>query len=90
MGDRTLKNGENTVIVLYANLLSDIKTRIRQTQFYKQYGVNAAIVKQPVSQFELTRALPENLKSRLPSIEELEAELGGIHQEERDERFTVN
>jgi len=27
--------------------------------------------------------MPENLKSRLPSIEELEAELGGIQQEER-------
>jgi len=30
---------------------------------------------------ELTRAHPENLKSSLPSIEEPEAELGGIHQE---------
>jgi hypothetical protein len=28
-----------------------------------------------VSDYELTRALPENLKSSLPSIEELEAEL---------------
>ena len=34
------------------------------------------------SEYELTRALPENLKSSLPSIEELEAELSGIHQEE--------
>jgi hypothetical protein len=71
---------ENTGIMLYANLLNDIKTRIHQAQFYKKY---AAIMKQPVSQFELTRALPENLKSSLLSIEELEAELGGIHQEER-------
>jgi len=70
---------ENTGIVLYANLLSDIKTRIRQAQFYKKY---AAIMKQPVSQFELPRALPEN-RSGLPSIEELEEELGGVHQEER-------
>jgi len=30
-----------------------------------------------VSEYELTRALPENLKSSLPSIEEIEAELGG-------------
>ena len=28
-----------------------------------------------VSQYELTRALPDELKSSLPSIEELEAEL---------------
>ena len=34
------------------------------------------------SECELTRALPENLRSGLPSIEELEAELGGIQQEE--------
>ena len=34
------------------------------------------------SEYELTRALPENLKSSLPSIEELEAELSGIHQED--------
>ncbi len=32
-----------------------------------------------VSEYELTRALPENLKSSLPSIEEIEAELGGTH-----------
>ncbi len=35
-----------------------------------------------ISEYELTRALPVNLRSSLPSIEELEAELGGIHQEE--------
>jgi len=34
------------------------------------------------SEYEPTRALPENLRSRLPSIEELEAELSGIHQED--------
>ena len=38
---------------------------------------NTGIMKQPVSQFDLTRALPEKLKSSLPSIVELEAELGG-------------
>ncbi len=43
---------------------------------------NVAIMKQPVSQFGLTCALPENLRSSLLSIEELEAELGGIHLEE--------
>ncbi len=35
-----------------------------------------------VSEYELTRALPENLKSSLPSIEEIEAEFGGTHKEE--------
>lgn len=34
------------------------------------------------SERELTRTLPENLKSSLPRIEELEAKLSGIHQEE--------
>lgn len=38
-----------------------------------------------ISEYELTRALPENLRSSLPSIEELEAELSGIHQEESGE-----
>jgi hypothetical protein len=33
------------------------------------------------SECELTSALPENLRSSLPSIEELEAELGRIHLE---------
>ena len=32
-----------------------------------------------VSEYDLTRALPDNLKSSLPSIEEIEAELGGTH-----------
>ena len=35
-----------------------------------------------VSEYELTRALPENLKSSLPSIEEIEAELGGTREAE--------
>jgi hypothetical protein len=43
-------------------------------------------LQQPVAKLpyecELSRALPENLKSSLLSIEELEAELGGIHLEE--------
>jgi hypothetical protein len=31
-----------------------------------------------VSEYQLTRFLPDNLKSSLPTIEELEAELGDI------------
>ena len=34
------------------------------------------------SECELTHALPENLRSSLPSIEEIEAELSGILQED--------
>jgi len=30
-----------------------------------------------ISEYELTRSLPDNLKSSLPSIEEIEAELSG-------------
>jgi len=93
-------DNENTGIVLYANLLSDIKTHSIQAREKATLCANTAIVKQPVSQFdysvrflyihksigiseyELTRALLENLKSSLPSIEDLEAEVGGIYQEE--------
>ena len=85
-------DNEKTGIVLYANLLSDIKTCIRQAQVKATLSANAemnqyidSFLPQPVaklpSECELTRTLPENLKSSLPSIEELEAELGGIHQE---------
>lgn len=35
-----------------------------------------------ISEYELTRALPDNLKSSLPSIEEIEAELGGNDKNE--------
>lgn len=40
-----------------------------------------AVAKMP-SMYELTHTLPENLKSSLLSIEELEKELGGIYKEE--------
>ncbi len=39
---------------------------------YALRGVNKPI---GVSEYELTRALPEKLKSALPTIEEIEAEL---------------
>jgi len=38
-----------------------------------------------VSDYELTRALPENLKSALPTIEEIEAELQSELGNEGDE-----
>lgn len=35
-----------------------------------------------VSEFELTEMIPENLKSSLPTIEEIEEELGDIFDDE--------
>ena len=37
-----------------------------------------------ISEYELTRALPEELKSALPTIEEIEAELSADLQEENE------
>jgi hypothetical protein len=34
-----------------------------------------------ISEYELTRHLPEQFKGSLPSIEEIEAEIGGIGDE---------
>jgi len=34
-----------------------------------------------ISEYELTRQLPEGLKSSLPSIAEIEAEIGGFGDE---------
>lgn len=47
---------------------------------YNEYEAEAAIGKHLVSQYwyELILALPENLISSMPGIEELEAEPGGI------------
>jgi len=55
------------------------QTKDRIIAEYALGGINKPI---GISEYELTRALPENLRSSLPSIEELEAELSGIHQEE--------
>jgi predicted nuclease of restriction endonuclease-like (RecB) superfamily len=55
------------------------QTKDRILAEYALWDLNKPI---GISEYELTRALPENLKSSLPSIEELEAELGEIYQEE--------
>jgi hypothetical protein len=39
-----------------------------------------------ISEYELTRALPDNLKSVLPTIEEIEAELSAGLQEKKERR----
>jgi len=41
-----------------------------------EYALRGTTQPMAVSQYELTRALPEQLQSQLPSVEELEAELG--------------
>jgi len=57
---------EHSVIVqrLVAQILAEYALR----DVHKPIGI---------SEYELTRSLPDNLKSSLPSIEEIEAELGG-------------
>ena len=46
---------------------------------YALRGMNKPI---GISEYELTRALPEELKSALPTIEEIEAELSADFQDE--------
>ena len=55
------------------------KTRNRIVAKYALRDMNKPM---GVSTYQLMHALPENLRSSLPSIEELEAELSGIHQED--------
>ena len=55
------------------------KTRNRIVAEYALRDMNKPM---GVSTYQLMHALPENLKSSLPSIEELEAELSGVHLEE--------
>jgi len=50
---------------------------------YALKGVNKAI---GVSEYRLTRALPKELKSSLPSIEEIEAELSPSRPPRRSRR----
>jgi len=50
---------------------------------YALRGMNKPI---GISEYELTRALPEELKSALPTIEEIEAELSaGLHDDNEGE-----
>ncbi|MBW6480789.1 MAG: hypothetical protein K0B37_15275 [Bacteroidales bacterium] len=58
----------------------------RMLAFFRNYQDINLFLPQHVAKLpydcKLTRALPDNLKSSLPSIEELEAELSGICQED--------
>jgi hypothetical protein len=58
------------------------QTKDRVLAEYALRGIQKPI---GVSDYELTRALPDNLKSSLPTIEELEAELSGDNIENEDE-----
>jgi hypothetical protein len=65
----------------YYNWLKELKNKIRNVQLKAAVKVNSEITKQAVSQYQLTKSLPENLKPSLPSVEEQERELdelGGI------------
>lgn len=66
-----LSINEHPVIV--KRLVSQILAEYALRDVHKPIGV---------SEYELTRALPDNLKCSLPSIEEIEAELGGREDNE--------
>jgi predicted nuclease of restriction endonuclease-like (RecB) superfamily len=53
-----------------------------QNRIVAEYALRDMNKPMGVSTYQLMHALPENLRSSLPSIEELEAELSGICQEE--------
>jgi len=53
-----------------------------QNRIVAEYALRDMNKPMGVSTYQLMHALPENLRSSLPSIEELEVELSGIHQEE--------
>lgn len=56
--------------------MSDDRGQLKSIrQWYSFYSVGHDIGQHAVGQF--TQALPENLKSNLPGIEEIEHELGG-------------
>ena len=50
-----------------------------------EYALRGHTQPMGVSEYELTEALPEELKAELPSVEDLEAELGDIPQDEDPE-----
>ncbi len=64
------------------NAISNGDGGIFTTTCYKTATIGKQHVAKLTSEYELTRALPENLRYSLPGIEEIEAELCGIHQEE--------
>ncbi|MDF1533431.1 MAG: DUF1016 domain-containing protein [Methanosarcinaceae archaeon] len=52
-----------------------------QNRIVAEYALRDMNKPMGVSTYQLMHALPENLRSSLPSIEELEAELSGMHEE---------
>lgn len=49
-----------------------------RTQILAEYALRGSSKPIGVSEYELTRSLPETLESALPTIEEIEAELGEV------------
>lgn len=68
--DDQLKNGTDhpTIGLILCQTKDRILAEYTLRDIHKPIGI---------SEYELTRALPENLKSSLPTVEEIEAELGG-------------
>lgn len=52
-----------------------------------EYALRGTTQPMAVSQYELTKALPDSLKDKLPSIEDLEAELEVVNSTEKDENL---
>jgi predicted nuclease of restriction endonuclease-like (RecB) superfamily len=52
-----------------------------------EYALRGTTQPMAVSQYELTKALPDNLKDKLPSVEDLEAELEDVTSAEQDENW---
>ncbi len=57
------------------------KTKNRTVVEYALKNVNAPM---GVSEYQITESLPENLQSALPSVEEIEAELAELENENND------
>jgi YhcG PDDEXK nuclease domain len=49
-----------------------------RNKFEAEYALKGIEKPIGISEYQLTRAIPENLKSNLPTIEEIEAELNEI------------
>jgi hypothetical protein len=57
-----------------------------RNQIVAEYALRGVSTPIGISEYALTRALPASLKSALPTVEEIEAELGDSHTTESDNR----
>jgi hypothetical protein len=68
--DNLKRNGDQQTIGL---ILCETKNKV-----FAEYSLRDIHKPIGVSEYELTRVLPKNLRSSLPSIDEIEAEMSGI------------